>query len=181
MMALQKDKILTQRSPLGEDRADHPIKHQTSDTHLNWRFTSRRSRPTIKIPMRSRSDVFSSSTYRSPWIKPSHAQISISFISEEKMARIIWGSINSDGTIRNGSGDFSVENTEAGKYAISFNPGFSATPGVVATQNNYGDTGQSNLDGVVVPFVNNSYCQINTGNNSNKFQNRSFAFVAIGN
>ncbi|WP_414143685.1 hypothetical protein, partial [Burkholderia stagnalis] len=51
----------------------------------------------------------------------------------------------------------------------------------VATQNNYGDTGQSNLDGVVVPFVNNSYCQINTGNNSNKFQNRSFAFIAIGN
>ncbi|MBO1847402.1 hypothetical protein, partial [Burkholderia contaminans] len=26
MMALQKDKILTQRSPLSEDRADHPIK-----------------------------------------------------------------------------------------------------------------------------------------------------------
>ncbi|KVT16344.1 hypothetical protein WK46_25350 [Burkholderia ubonensis] len=25
MMALQKGKILTQRSPLGEDRADHPI------------------------------------------------------------------------------------------------------------------------------------------------------------
>ncbi|WP_124492096.1 hypothetical protein [Burkholderia stagnalis] len=97
------------------------------------------------------------------------------------MARIIWGTINSDGSIKNGSGDFSVENTESGKYAISFNPGFSALPGVVATQNNYGDTGQSNLDGVVVPFVNNSYCQINTGNNSNKFQNRSFAFIAIGN
>ncbi|OJB24455.1 hypothetical protein BGV54_12955 [Burkholderia ubonensis] len=28
MMALQKDKILTQRSPLGEDRADHPIKRR---------------------------------------------------------------------------------------------------------------------------------------------------------
>ncbi|WP_208451539.1 hypothetical protein, partial [Burkholderia cenocepacia] len=26
MMVLQKDKILTQRSPLSEDRADHPIK-----------------------------------------------------------------------------------------------------------------------------------------------------------
>ncbi|WP_237666545.1 hypothetical protein, partial [Burkholderia sp. KCJ3K979] len=28
MMVLQKDKILTQRSPLSEDRADHPIKRE---------------------------------------------------------------------------------------------------------------------------------------------------------
>ncbi|VWB94051.1 hypothetical protein BLA23254_04460 [Burkholderia lata] len=97
------------------------------------------------------------------------------------MARIIWGTVNQDGKVLNGSGDFSVEHTDTGKYAISFNPGFPSLPGVVATQNNYGDTAQSNMDGVAVPFVNNNYCQINTGDNAKNFRNRSFAFIAIGN
>ncbi|MDN7780326.1 hypothetical protein, partial [Burkholderia orbicola] len=34
MMVLQKDKILTQRSPLSEDRADHPIKHDRAKNRM---------------------------------------------------------------------------------------------------------------------------------------------------
>lgn len=34
--------------------------------------------------------------------------------------RTIWGYVNSDGTIRTGSGDFTVTHTGTGTYAISF-------------------------------------------------------------
>lgn len=95
------------------------------------------------------------------------------------MARIIWGSVNANGSIASGS-DYRVERTDTGKYVITFNTPFSRTPAVVAMQNNYGDSGQSNMDGVVAPFVNTGYCQINTGNNGNKFQDRSFGFVVVG-
>ncbi|UXU86500.1 hypothetical protein [Burkholderia sp. S-53] len=97
------------------------------------------------------------------------------------MARIVWGTIDKNGSILNGSGDFTVENVSSGKYSISFSPGFSALPGVVGSQNNYNETGQANSDGVAFPFVNKNSCQANTGNNSGSLQNRSFAFVAIGN
>ncbi|WP_156438291.1 hypothetical protein [Burkholderia sp. BDU5] len=96
------------------------------------------------------------------------------------MSRIIWGSVNANGSINSGSKDFRVERTDTGKYVITFNTQFSVTPAVVATQNNFGDSGQSNMDGVSAPFVNAGYCQINTGDNSNKFQDRSFGFIAIG-
>ncbi|KGU73545.1 hypothetical protein [Burkholderia pseudomallei] len=94
--------------------------------------------------------------------------------------RIIWGSVNADGSIKSGSDDFAVERTAEGKYTVSFNNGFSVTPAVVATQNNLGNPNQSNQDGVVVPFVNRNSFEIVTGNNSGNNQNRSFGFIAIG-
>jgi len=100
---------------------------------------------------------------------------------EEIMARIVWGTIDKNGSILNGSGDFTVENVSSGKYSISFSPGFSALPGIVGSQNNFNETGQANSDGVAFPFVNKNSCQVNTGNNSGSLQNRSFAFVAVGN
>ncbi|WP_157915389.1 hypothetical protein [Burkholderia ubonensis] len=103
------------------------------------------------------------------------------FTLEEIMSRIIWGTIDKNGSILNGSGDFTVENVSSGKYAISFSPGFSALPGIVGSQNNYNDSGQANSDGVAFPFVNKNSCQANTGNSTGSLQNRSFAFIAIGN
>ncbi|AIO65358.1 hypothetical protein [Burkholderia oklahomensis] len=95
-------------------------------------------------------------------------------------SRIIWGSVNADGTIKSGSGNFAVERIDTGKYTVSFNAGFSTVPAVVATQNNYGGTNESNLDGVAVPFVNQNSFQANTGDGGGKPQNRSFGFIAIG-
>lgn len=94
--------------------------------------------------------------------------------------RIIWGSINADGSIKSGSDDFAVERTAGGKYTVSFNNGFSMTPAVVATQNNFGNSSESNQDSVAVPFVNKNSFEIVTGDSSGNIQNRSFGFIAIG-
>ncbi|WP_175947612.1 hypothetical protein [Burkholderia pyrrocinia] len=96
------------------------------------------------------------------------------------MARIIWGTIDAKGNILNGSGDFTVENINTGKYTVSFSPGFSALPGIIGSQNNFSNPNQSNTDGISVPYVNKNSCQINTGDSKGSAQNRSFAFIAIG-
>ncbi|WP_157648996.1 hypothetical protein [Burkholderia ubonensis] len=96
------------------------------------------------------------------------------------MARIVWGTVSSNGSIQNGSGDFTVENIGTGKYTISFSPGFSALPGIVGSQNNFNNPNQSNTDGISVPYVNKNSCQINTGDGKGSADNRSFAFIAIG-
>ncbi|HIC7207505.1 hypothetical protein [Burkholderia stabilis] len=94
---------------------------------------------------------------------------------------MVWGSVDENGNKVNGSDNFSVESNGNGRYKIYFNCGYSTVPAVVATQNGYGQDDQSNLDGAVVPFVNQSYCQINTGNSvATHLVNRSFAFIAIG-
>lgn len=94
--------------------------------------------------------------------------------------RISWGSVNANGQIISGSNDFTVTNTSSGRYTIAFNQGFSTTPAVVGSQNNYDNANQSNLDGVAFPFVNTNSFQINTGDGTGKAANRSFAFIAIG-
>ncbi|MDN7919233.1 hypothetical protein QZM99_14180 [Burkholderia gladioli] len=98
------------------------------------------------------------------------------------MASTVWGSVDQDGNILSGSGDFSVENPSSGIYKIIFENTFNGIPAVVATQNNWGKTSEQNTDGVVVPVVNNNYCNIVTGNASGSQQiNRAFGFIAIGN
>jgi hypothetical protein len=42
--------------------------------------------------------------------------------------RTIWGEVNSDGTIRQGSGDFTVARTATGVYQIRFQRPFLAPP-----------------------------------------------------
>nr|KGS68694.1 hypothetical protein X990_3387 [Burkholderia pseudomallei MSHR4868] len=54
------------------------------------------------------------------------------------------------------------------------------TPAVVATQNNFGNSSESNQDSVAVPFVNKNSFEIVTGDSSGNIQNRSFGFIAIG-
>ncbi len=90
-------------------------------------------------------------------------------------SRITWGGIDKNGSILSGSNGFSVGNVGIGRYKVTFSPGFSTLPAIVATQNNFGSGDEYNTDEVVVPFVNPSACQSNTGGGSpNTLQNRSF-------
>ncbi|WP_431822346.1 hypothetical protein [Burkholderia sp. F1] len=127
-------------------------------------------------------EVFSRSKYidRIDSIRHQYGELSITHILEKIMTRIVWGSIDANGGVLNGSGDFTVERVDNGKYTVAFNPGFSKLPGVVASQNNFDQTNQSNMDGVAIPFVNVNFCQLNTGDDQHHLQNRSFAFIAIG-
>ncbi len=95
-------------------------------------------------------------------------------------SRISWGTVASNGQIVNGSGDFTVTNTNGGRYTIAFSKGFSSTPAVVGSQNNFDSDNQSNRDGVAFPFVSKNSFQINTGDGNGSLSNRSFAFIAIG-
>lgn len=93
----------------------------------------------------------------------------------------VWGSIDQNGNTLNGSDNFSIESLGGGRYKIIFNCGFTSIPAVVATQNNYGNSNESNVDAVAVPFVTQDYCQVNTGTGvATHLEDRPFAFIAIG-
>ncbi|WP_157381616.1 hypothetical protein [Burkholderia ubonensis] len=98
------------------------------------------------------------------------------------MAITVWGTVDKNGNVMNGSNNFSVANIGPGRYKVTFNNGFTSLPAVVATQNNFGSGDEYNTDGVVVPFVEQDFCQINTGGSDNAtLMNRSFSFIAMGN
>lgn len=90
------------------------------------------------------------------------------------------GSIAANGGVSNSSTGFTVTNPSAGIYVIHFSPAFTSVPAVVATQTNYGNTGESNTDGAAVPLVSKSSATIITGDGGGAKQNRAFSFVAIG-
>jgi hypothetical protein len=92
----------------------------------------------------------------------------------------LWGSIAANGAITNSSGGFTVSNTGPGVYTINFTTPFLVVPAVVATQNNFGSTGESNVDGVAVPVVTTSSAQFVTGDSAGNKGNRAFGFTAIG-
>ena len=94
---------------------------------------------------------------------------------------ISWGYINADGTIKDGSGDFTVTRVDNGVYQVSFSREFIATPAVVGSQTGYGSLGQANTDGVAFPFVEQISFTAKTGDSKGSAQNRSFSFIAIGN
>lgn len=94
---------------------------------------------------------------------------------------ISWGSVNFDGTIVSGSGDFLVTIVNTGQYQITFNNGFASIPAIVGSQNRCGDQTEMNTDSVCFPFVNQGFFQVNTGDDAGTLQNRNFAFIAIGN
>jgi hypothetical protein len=94
--------------------------------------------------------------------------------------RTIWGSVNADGSIANGSEDFTVTNVETGVYVIGFRTNFIGLPAVVASQNRFGNVGEANTDGVAVPMVAAGSATAVTGDGGGKKQNRAFGFIAIG-
>jgi hypothetical protein len=95
--------------------------------------------------------------------------------------RVLWGVINSDGTIVAGSGGFTVPPPQAaGQYVINFPNQFSSMPAMVATQTNSGNLTEANTDGTVIPLLSTNSATLITGNNKSTPENRNFSFIAIG-
>lgn len=96
------------------------------------------------------------------------------------MPKIVWGTINADGSVVDGSDDFSVSVQGSGQYVISFSPTFSGTPAVVGSQTRFGNLGEWPSDTLCFPFVSGGSVTAITGSGSNP-GNRNFSFIAIGN
>jgi hypothetical protein len=96
------------------------------------------------------------------------------------MSTIVWGSIAANATITSSSGGFTVKSGGTGIYIITFSAAFAGIPAIVATQNNYGSTGESNVDGVAVPVISTTSAQVITGDSGGNKQNRAFGFIAQG-
>lgn len=91
--------------------------------------------------------------------------------------RILSGLIDSDGTIRNGSGFFQVTRQTAGEYVISFDQPFPDIPVIVGKQNLLDP---NTRDNVVFPVVNSYMATAVTGATDGHHVDRSFSFIAIG-
>ena len=94
----------------------------------------------------------------------------------------VWGTIDANGTIVSGSGDFRVLKTGSGVYNITFNHHFSAIPAISGSQTRLGALGEWPTDNVVFPFLNENSATAITGNGSagGNQSDRSFSFIAVG-
>ncbi|MGL3606961.1 hypothetical protein ACSV9I_10635 [Rhizobium sp. G187] len=94
--------------------------------------------------------------------------------------RTIWGTVNANGTILSGSGDFAVSRTANGQYQIQFNDDFTVTPAMVGSQVLYQGLNENPIDNVVFPFLNKNGATAITGDAAGNHGDRSFSFIAIG-
>jgi hypothetical protein len=106
------------------------------------------------------------------------------------MSKIIYGSVNLDGTIESGIG-FEVQKSDVGIYQITFDNPFTKRPTVVATQcfsnadssdswDDISANGGDTRDNVVVIAVKEDSCKLKTGNSGGIACDRKFGFIAIG-
>ncbi|WP_232453841.1 hypothetical protein [Burkholderia ubonensis] len=96
------------------------------------------------------------------------------------MAQVtLWGSVNRDGVVLDGSGGFAVKRESTGTYQIKFGVQFTKTPAVVGSQGALGN-GQSTLDNVIFPVVNPGEITVQTGDQYGKYSDRNFSFIVIG-
>lgn len=92
----------------------------------------------------------------------------------------VWGVVNADGSIGNGTG-FSITHQDGGgEYIISFSPSFSGMPAISGSQVNFGSQNENTRDGVVFPFLNGGAATALTGDGGGSKTDRSFAFIAVG-
>ncbi|HSS78068.1 MAG TPA: hypothetical protein VLV54_15165 [Thermoanaerobaculia bacterium] len=99
--------------------------------------------------------------------------------------QIIWGCVNADGSIYNGTGFTPVPPNSPGVYNVIYSVPFKSTPAVVAIENwtswtdfnyNRGDT----RDNCVLVASDPTKFEIITGDSSGKKTNRNFSFIAVG-
>lgn len=96
------------------------------------------------------------------------------------MAQVtLWGSVQGNGTIVDGSGGFTVKRESTGTYQLSFSTAFTKTPAATASQWGYGG-GQNTLDNVIFPALSGNGATIQTGDSNGKYTDRNFSFVIIG-
>ncbi|ACZ30965.1 hypothetical protein Xcel_1946 [Xylanimonas cellulosilytica DSM 15894] len=99
--------------------------------------------------------------------------------------RILWGVVESDGTIRSGTG-FTVERQPPGRYRLHFAQPFVAAPPAVVASRVYGDpdidagTGWSASENVTVDMVSMSTALIVTASATGTHIDGAFTFIAIG-
>lgn len=99
--------------------------------------------------------------------------------------RHVYGNINADGTIKSGSGDFTVVQEGNGEYTIVFTQAFANMPTVVTTQN-YKDwddftyNGGSTYDNTVIIAISNSKFKMQAGGGSGSKTERNWTFIAVG-
>lgn len=106
------------------------------------------------------------------------------------MSKIIYGSVNSNGTIESGIGFKVQQPSMAGIYQITFDNPFIKRPTVVATQclsttfsdswDAMSDNGGNTRDNVVVIAVKEDSCKLKTGDSDGNPCLRKFGFIAIG-
>lgn len=106
------------------------------------------------------------------------------------MSKIIYGSVNSDGSIESGIGFKVQKASKDGIYQITFDNAFTKRPTIVATQcfsntpsNNWDDissNGGDTRDNVVVIEANADSCRLKTGDSGGNGCWRNFGFIAIG-
>lgn len=94
----------------------------------------------------------------------------------------VWGTIDANGTIVSGSGDFKILKIGSGVYNINFDHHFSSIPAISGSQTRYGAQSEWPTDNVVFPFLNENSATAITGNGSagGNQSDRSFSFIAVG-
>ncbi len=96
-----------------------------------------------------------------------------------------YGCINKDGSVRSGSGGFTVKNIAPGTYMIYFTTPFTSIPAVVLTQNfvawgQFDYEGGSTYDNAVLVACDPRSCKVITGDGAGNRVDRNFAFQAVG-
>jgi hypothetical protein len=104
---------------------------------------------------------------------------------QNRIQRIIRGTVNADASIAGGGG-FSVAKDGAGRYRITFTTPFADIPSASATQifTGVGSVAATNsgstLDNAVIYGISSTGINIATGNSSGTVGDRSFSFIVIG-
>ena len=98
---------------------------------------------------------------------------------------VLYGNINSDGSTKSGSGEFSSRKAGNGEYVVTFRPKFHGVPSVIATQNypgwsDFGSSGGSTKDNCTIVAVSYGEVKIKTGDGDGKATDRNFCFIAVG-
>lgn len=98
---------------------------------------------------------------------------------------IIWGAINKDGSVANGSRansgsyNFAVSRVGTGTYNLAFSLAFSGLPAISGSQWGFGSS-QNTRDNVTFPQLSNATAQVFTGDSGGDRSDRNFSFIAIG-
>ena len=99
--------------------------------------------------------------------------------------RLAFGNVNANGTVRNGSGDFSVKKEATGTYTISFSGAFAKVPAMLLTQN-YKDwtdfkfASGDTRDNAVLVAIDISHARVITGQDNGSKADRNFGFLVVG-
>ncbi|MFJ3583116.1 hypothetical protein ACIPPS_12925 [Streptomyces sp. NPDC090127] len=98
-------------------------------------------------------------------------------IAQPAGRRIVYGNINSDGSVQSGSGDFLVTKEGTGRYSIAFQRSFSSLPSANATL--WGD-GWNLVDNTQIAAIESGRIVVITGDYYGQYGDRGFSFQAIG-